>query len=92
MKKIPEQVANVLKDYPLGYRIKRMRNMMGWTQSVLAAKLGASQGNVSNWELGINVPNGAYRERIIQVFGLPLDFFIDQDIQIFKGRKEDKHG
>lgn len=42
---------------PLGQRIARLRNDLGWTQQALAERVGLSRVAVSHFELGISTPS-----------------------------------
>lgn len=43
--------------YEIGARIRKYREMCGFSQKELAQKIGVSNSRVSNWEQGINRPD-----------------------------------
>ena len=48
----------------IGNQIKTLRAERGWTQGVLAAKLGVNQGTISRWESGDVEPMGLYASMV----------------------------
>ena len=46
--------------YEIGARIRKYREMSGFSQKELAQKIGVSNSRVSNWEQGINRPRCGY--------------------------------
>ena len=46
-----------LMKYEIGARIRKYREMSGFSQKELAQKIGVSNSRVSNWEQGINRPD-----------------------------------
>jgi len=53
--------------------LKYERNYQGWTQTLLAKKLGTNTYTVSRWERGNAFPSPFYREQLSQIFGKTLD-------------------
>jgi transcriptional regulator with XRE-family HTH domain len=53
-----------------GDRVRALRRRERLQQSEFAARVGASQGAVSNWERGVRVPSARTRARIAAAFGL----------------------
>jgi tetratricopeptide (TPR) repeat protein/transcriptional regulator with XRE-family HTH domain len=53
-------------------RLKRERELRGWTQSELAERIGTTQVNVSRWEKGVTVPGPYYRQRLGELFSKSL--------------------
>ncbi len=53
-------------------RLKREREIHGWTQSELAERIGTTQVNVSRWEKGVTNPSPYYRQRLGELFGKSL--------------------
>ena len=53
-------------------RLKRERELRGWTQSDLAERIGSTQVNVSRWEKGVTVPSPYYRQRLGELFSKNL--------------------
>jgi len=49
-------------------RLKRARNLRGWSQEDLARKIGTTQKIVSRWERGENTPVPYYRQRLCKLF------------------------
>lgn len=64
-----------LKNYSLGCYLKHLRWKNNLTQQELAELLDCSQSAVSMWERGAFIPYGKTREKIIQLYDLPHDFF-----------------
>lgn len=54
-----------------------LRAKHGWTQQVLAEKLGTAQRTIAAWESGVSNPRKTMRVRIAQVFGLPENHFLE---------------
>lgn len=54
-------------------RIKHLRELKGWEQKELAAKLGVAQSTVATWETNKNGPNPTQRKKLCEVFGISLD-------------------
>jgi transcriptional regulator with XRE-family HTH domain len=50
-------------------RLRRARNLKGWSQAELAEQVGTSFEMVSRWERGIIVPGPHYRKRVCTVLG-----------------------
>jgi len=50
-------------------RLRRARDLRGWTQANLAEALGTDFETVSRWERGITVPSSYYREKLCSVLG-----------------------
>ncbi len=88
--KIPEQVINALRNYPISYRLKKLRNISGYTQKKIGEIIGVKQNTICAWENGRNEPHGGYLEKYIRFFDLPLDFFIDLEVETAKLRKDDR--
>ena len=73
-----------LKNYPLAFRLKKLRCKFEYTQKDLANLLGCQQASVSMWERGVCKPNGIMLEKIIKLYKLPSNYFIDVEIESFK--------
>lgn len=54
-----------------------LRAKHGWTQQMLAEKLGTTQRTIAAWESGESTPRKTMRVRIAQVFGLPENRFLE---------------
>lgn len=52
--------------YEIGKRIRKYREERGFSQKVLAEKIGVSNGRVSNWEQGLNRPDADILAKLCQ--------------------------
>ena len=57
---------------PIGARIRRRRQVLGWTQEELAGRLGVVKSSVANWESGKHFPKRKLG-LIEAVLGISLD-------------------
>lgn len=64
-----------LKNYPIGYRLQKLRWRNGLTQYEFAQLIGCSQSAVSMWENEICKPYGQTLEKIVRLYDLPQNFF-----------------
>ena len=55
-----------------------LRAKHGWTQQMLAEKLGTTQRTIAAWESGVSNPRKTMRVRIAQAFGLPDNYFLER--------------
>lgn len=55
-----------------------LRAKNGWTQQMLAEKLGTTQRTIAAWESGVSSPRKTMRVRIAQVFDLPDNYFLER--------------
>jgi putative transcriptional regulator len=55
-----------------------LRAKHGWTQQMLAEKLGTTQRTIAAWESGVSSPRKTMRVRIAQAFGLPENYFLER--------------
>lgn len=55
-----------------------LRAKNGWTQQMLAEKLGTTQRTIAAWESGVSSPRKTMRVRIAQAFGLPENYFLER--------------
>lgn len=55
-----------------------LRAKHGWTQQMLAEKLGTTQRTIAAWESGVSTPRKTMRVRIAQAFGLPENYFLER--------------
>ena len=53
--------------------IRQLRDERGWSQLDLAVNLDVAPGSVSQWELGQAVPRPAMRQRLADLFGVPVE-------------------
>ena len=79
-----------LRGYSLTFKLQKLRVLEGLNQKEFAKKLGASQTSVSGWELGSCQPSAMTLEKIRQFYGLPFDFFIENEIKSLKGRRKSR--
>ena len=80
-----------MHDNDLGDWIRKSRLQRGWTQAVVAEKIGVPKANgglVSNWETTTRKPSEMYRKKLEDLFGA-MDAEIDFDGEEF-GRWLDK--
>ena len=55
-----------------------LRAKHGWTQQMLAEKLGTTQRTIAAWESGVSNPRKTMRVRIAQAFGLPDNYLLER--------------
>ena len=55
-----------------------LRAKNGWTQQMLAEKLGTTQRTIAAWESGVSSPRKTMRDRIAQAFDLPDNYFLER--------------
>ena len=55
-----------------------LRAKNGWTQQMLAEKLGTTQRTIATWESGVSSPRKTMRVRIAQAFDLPDNYFLER--------------
>lgn len=84
MKTISKERIKELKTFPLCYRLQKLRLMSGLSQQELGEKICVKQPTISAWEIGRVIPQGRMLERIILLYDLPMDYFIDVDIEKVK--------
>lgn len=60
----------------LGLRIKECRNKIGFSQEVLAEKLGMKRTNITNYEAGRVVPPGNVLLDMSEVFSVSTDYLL----------------
>lgn len=65
----------------IGDNIRYLRKQAGYSQEQLARKIGITQGSVSLWEKGKNDPDTKTLSKIAQIFGVPLDFFMSDELR-----------
>lgn len=85
-----EKLLTELKHYPVSFRIRKLRATLGLSQAEFADLIDSKQTTISAWENGRTNPSSVWSERIIRAFHLPIDFFLDLEIQSVKHRKEHK--
>lgn len=60
----------------MGQQIRRIREERGWSQRLLAARLGISADRLSRYEKGAYEAPLRTLIRLSQLFGVPVDFFL----------------
>ena len=55
-----------------------LRAKNGWTQQMLAEKLGTTQRTIAAWESGVSSPRKTMRVRIAQAFDPPDNYFLER--------------
>src|SRR5262249_3638393 len=50
-------------------RLKQERQSRGWTQSMVAQKVGIHQNTIARWENGHAFPHPYYRQKLTTLFG-----------------------
>ncbi len=66
-----------LKGYSMGQRLKWIRAWNNHTQMDFAELVGIKQNTVSLWENDLRMPNQKNIAKIVIVYHLPNDFFMD---------------
>lgn len=59
----------------IGKKISTKRNILGFTQGVLASKIGTEQARISNWERGAHLPDEQSQEALKELFKVDNNFF-----------------
>lgn len=57
---------NVETRRSVGFRLRRVREKLGWERGELADKLGVHPGSIARWETGGSVPHRYHLERIAE--------------------------
>lgn len=65
------------KEYEIGSRIRKYREIYGISQVQLAEKLGISNSRVSNWEQGINRPDADILADICRALNVSPSMLLD---------------
>ena len=70
--------------YEIGARIRKYREIRGFSQKELAQKIGVSNSRVSNWEQGINRPDADILAEICKALSVSpselLDVRLSEDL------------
>lgn len=78
----------------IGERIKELRLKNGFTQTMLAKKLGLSRSAINAWEMGISIPSTQYLVELSKLFKVTTDYILcltqNETIDISSLNKEDK--
>lgn len=59
-------MTNVETRRSVGFRLRRVRERLGWDRTELADKLGVHPGSIARWETGGSVPHRYHLERIAE--------------------------
>lgn len=65
-----------MQEHVLAERIKELRKARGMNQKALAEAVGATQGAVSQWELGIAEPRGRQIARLAEALDVSADYLL----------------
>ena len=68
--------------YEIGARIRKYREMRGFSQKELAQKIGVSNSRVSNWEQGINRPDADILADICKALNVSPEDLSDQERKV----------
>jgi transcriptional regulator with XRE-family HTH domain len=60
-----------------GEKIVRLRKEKGWSQQLLAQKIGTSGPIIGRYERGEMVPSVEVAKKLADVFGVTLDYLVD---------------
>ena len=63
-------------------RIKKLRELKGWSQVKLSKKLGITRSSVNAWEMGISVPSTQYIIELSLLYKVSTDYLLGQDKQL----------
>ncbi len=59
--------------------VRQLREERGWSQELLARRLGVGQGTVSNWERGLKAPQPRTLSRLAELFDVsPEEIVVEQ--------------
>ena len=72
----------------IGEKLKQKRNEAGWSQEVLAEKIGVSRQTVSNWETNRSYPDIGSVLRLSDLYGISLDELLKEDTNMRKHVEE----
>lgn len=64
----------------VGNKIKKIRQLRGWTQEQLAINVGLSTDRIKHYEIGARVPKPAQLEEFAKALGVPAEFLKDHDL------------
>lgn len=66
----------------IGYKIKRQREIKGWSQEDLAIKLDVTQGTISNIESDKSIPNLNLLTKLSKELDMDINDFLNEGIQL----------
>ena len=72
----------------IGEKLKQKRNEAGYSQEVLAEKIGVSRQTVSNWETNRSYPDIGSVLRLSDLYGISLDELLKEDTNMRKHVEE----
>ena len=65
----------------LSEKLYYLRHKQGFTQEVLAEKLGCSRQVISKWENGTTTPDAEMLQKYSELFGVSVDFLLNEDME-----------
>ncbi|SMO61774.1 repressor LexA [Balnearium lithotrophicum] len=68
-------------DMEIGKKIKLLRERKGLTQQELAELIGTTQQTVAYWEVGQRKPRYSKLQKLAEVFGVPISYFLEDKKQ-----------
>lgn len=71
-------------------RLKELREQAGFSQAVLARKLGVRQSTVGMWENGKNKPQNSKLEMMASIFDVSTDYLLGRSDEPNTDNAEDK--
>lgn len=77
--KVSSKILDELRSHPLSFRLMQLRAMHGYTQTELAKQIGVAKVTITSWEKSRCIPSVKSIGRLILLYDLPTDFFIDAD-------------
>lgn len=86
MRKIPEDMLETLKNYPISMRLQQLRYYCDISQRDLAEALNCTQMSIVDWESGKTLPSWRSMKKIIAFYDLPDTVFIDWTMERAKMR------
>lgn len=69
---------------PFGRALQRSRKERGWSQELLAERLGVSQATVSFWESGVEYPNFEHLARLASLLPELLPFAHEEELELLR--------
>ena len=74
----------------IGDKIKQMRKKAGFTQELLASRLGVSAQSISKWENEVSMPDITLLPLIAEIFGITIDELFDITVEQRLNRIENR--
>ena len=65
----------------LSEKLYYLRHKQGFTQEVLAEKLGCSRQVISKWENGTTTPDAEMLQKYSELFGVSVDYLLNEDME-----------